>query len=77
VLEPDYLVLATGSSYPFPAKTEEPDIASARARHPEAHEALLAADRALIVGAAPAGLELAGEIKAFYPEQARDDRRRR
>ena len=28
VLEPDYLVLATGSSYPFPAKTEEPDIAS-------------------------------------------------
>jgi pyruvate/2-oxoglutarate dehydrogenase complex dihydrolipoamide dehydrogenase (E3) component len=32
VLEPDYLVLATGSSYPFPAKTEEPDIASARSR---------------------------------------------
>jgi NADH dehydrogenase FAD-containing subunit len=31
VLEPDYLVLATGSAYPFPAKTEEPDIASARA----------------------------------------------
>jgi hypothetical protein len=47
------------------------------ARHREAHEALLAADRALIVGAGPAGLELAGEIKAFYPEQARDDRRRR
>src|SRR5438270_2361606 len=30
VLEPDYLVLATGSAYPFPAKTEELDIASAR-----------------------------------------------
>jgi apoptosis-inducing factor 2 len=29
-LEPDYLMLATGSWYPFPAKTEEPDIASAR-----------------------------------------------
>jgi NADH dehydrogenase FAD-containing subunit len=69
VLEPDYLVLATGSSYPFPAKTEEPDIASARARHRAAHEALLAADRALIVGAGPAGLELAGEIKAFYPDK--------
>jgi NADH dehydrogenase FAD-containing subunit len=68
-LEPDYLVLATGSSYPFPAKTEEVDIASARARLHAAHEALLAADRALIVGAGPAGLELAGEIKAFYPEK--------
>jgi NADH dehydrogenase FAD-containing subunit len=69
VLEPDYLVLATGSSYPFPAKTEEPDIASARARHRAAHEALLAADRVLILGAGPAGLELSGEIKAFYPDK--------
>jgi NADH dehydrogenase FAD-containing subunit len=68
-LEPDYLVLATGSSYPFPAKTEEPDIASARTRLRAAHEALLAADRALIVGAGPSGLELAGEIKAFYPDK--------
>jgi NADH dehydrogenase FAD-containing subunit len=69
VLEPDFLVLATGSSYPFPAKTEAPDIASARVRYRAAHEALLAADRALIVGAGPAGLELAGEIKAFYPDK--------
>jgi NADH dehydrogenase FAD-containing subunit len=69
VLAPDYLVLATGSAYPFPAKTEELDIASARARHRAAHEALLAADRALIVGAGPAGLELAGEIKAFFPHK--------
>jgi apoptosis-inducing factor 2 len=68
-LEPDYLVLATGSAYPFPAKTEEPDIASAIARHRAAHEALLAADRALIVGAGPSGLELAGEIKAFFPDK--------
>ena len=69
VLEPDYLVLATGSSYPFPAKTEEPDVPTARARFRTAHEALLAADRALIVGAGPAGLELAGEIKAVYPDK--------
>ncbi len=69
VLEPDYLVLATGSSYPFPAKNEEPDIASARSRVRAAHEALLAADRALIIGAGPAGLELAGEIKAFFPDK--------
>ena len=38
VLEPDYLVLATGSSYPFPAKTEEPDVETARSRFREAHE---------------------------------------
>jgi apoptosis-inducing factor 2 len=69
VLEPDYLVLATGSSYPFPAKVEEPDVDSARHRVREAHEALLAADRALILGAGPAGLELSGEIKSFYPEK--------
>jgi NADH dehydrogenase FAD-containing subunit len=69
VLDPDYLVLATGSAYPFPAKTEEPDIASARARHRAAHEALLAAERALIVGAGPSGLELAGEIKSFFPDK--------
>jgi NADH dehydrogenase FAD-containing subunit len=68
-LEPDYLILATGSSYPFPAKTEEPDVDSARSRFRAAHEALLAADRALIVGAGPAGLELAGEIKSFYPDK--------
>jgi apoptosis-inducing factor 2 len=69
VLEPDYLVLATGSSYPFPAKTEEPDVPSARARHQRAHEALVAAERVLIVGAGPAGLELSGEIKAVYPDK--------
>jgi NADH dehydrogenase FAD-containing subunit len=69
VLEPDYLVLATGSSYPFPAKTEEPDVPSARTRFRKAHEALVAADRALIVGAGPAGLELSGEIKAFHPDK--------
>ena len=62
-------MLATGSAYPFPAKTEEPDIASARAQHRAAHDALLAADRALIVGAGPSGLELAGEIKAFFPDK--------
>jgi NADH dehydrogenase FAD-containing subunit len=69
VLEPDYLVLATGSSYPFPAKSEEPDVLTARLRFRAAHEALLAAERVLIVGAGPSGLELAGEIKAFYPDK--------
>jgi Bacterial regulatory proteins, luxR family len=49
----------------LPDLTEEPDIASARTRHRAAHEALLAADRAPIVGAGPAGLERAGEIPSW------------
>jgi apoptosis-inducing factor 2 len=68
-LEPDYLLLATGSAYPFPAKVEEPDVASARARMQAAHEVLLQAERVLILGAGPAGLELSGEIKSFHPDK--------
>ncbi|MGI5211686.1 NAD(P)/FAD-dependent oxidoreductase [Plantactinospora sp. CA-290183] len=68
-LSPDYLVLATGSSYPFPAKVDEPDVATARARLRQAHSALLDAERVLLIGAGPSGLELAGEIKAFFPEK--------
>ncbi|MFI7604997.1 NAD(P)/FAD-dependent oxidoreductase [Micromonospora sp. NPDC049366] len=68
-LEPDYLVLATGSSYPFPAKAAEADQHRAKAALQGAHEALQKAQRCLIVGAGPAGLELAGEIKHFMPEK--------
>jgi NADH dehydrogenase FAD-containing subunit len=68
-LEPDHLILATGTSYPFPAKIAEPDTATAKARFRDAHRDLLGADRVLVLGAGPAGLELAGEIKAFYPEK--------
>jgi NADH dehydrogenase FAD-containing subunit len=68
-LEPDYLVLATGSSYPFPAKIDDPDTETARARVRDAHEVLLGAERVLLIGAGPTGLELAGEIKAFFPQK--------
>jgi NADH dehydrogenase FAD-containing subunit len=66
-LEPDYLVLATGSSYTFPAKIDETGTAEAKARARAAHEALVSAGRVLLVGAGPVGLELAGEIKAAFP----------
>jgi NADH dehydrogenase FAD-containing subunit len=68
-LEPDYLILATGSSYPFPAKTDARDAETAKARFRGAHEELLRAERVLLVGAGPTGLELAGEIKAFFPDK--------
>jgi NADH dehydrogenase FAD-containing subunit len=62
----DYAVLATGSSYPFPAKIAEAD---GRERLRQAHEELTKADRVLLVGAGPVGLEFAGEIKAVWPEK--------
>jgi NADPH-dependent 2,4-dienoyl-CoA reductase/sulfur reductase-like enzyme len=66
-LFPDYLVLATGSGYPFPAK---PDLTGTGAAHGKVrgtHAALAAADRVLLLGAGPVGIELAGEIKAVWP----------
>lgn len=69
-LRPDYLVLATGSAYPFPAKSDEPVLAQAQAKYRAAQDALKAAARVLIVGAGPTGLELAGEIKHAAPEKS-------
>ncbi|RYV51145.1 FAD-dependent oxidoreductase [Pengzhenrongella frigida] len=66
----DYLVLATGTAYPFPAKFVESDAWVARARLARMREALGAADRALLVGAGPVGLELAGELLAAFPALA-------
>ncbi|BCB73855.1 hypothetical protein GCM10022251_13200 [Phytohabitans flavus] len=68
-LEPDYLVLATGSHYPSPAKWGAEDAATAQAAMRASHEALRAAQRVLVVGAGPSGLELAGEIKTTFPEK--------
>jgi NADH dehydrogenase FAD-containing subunit len=68
-LNPDYVVLATGSRYPYPAKTESLDKASAMARYQETHEQMVRAQRVLILGAGPVGLELAGEISSAWPDK--------
>jgi apoptosis-inducing factor 2 len=68
-LTPDYLVLATGSSYPYPAKTDTDDTATAIRHYRHSHEELARAERVLIVGAGPTGLELAGEIQARWPSK--------
>ncbi|MFD0021957.1 NAD(P)/FAD-dependent oxidoreductase [Streptomyces sp. NPDC058382] len=65
----DYLVLASGSDYPFPAKMDTDLSARALERIHAAHEELAAAGRVLIVGAGPVGLELSGEIKAVWPDK--------
>jgi apoptosis-inducing factor 2 len=66
----DYLVLATGSSYPFPAKTDLVDTEQAFEQVRSTHRALLQADRVLLLGAGPVGIELAGEIRAVWPEKS-------
>jgi NADH dehydrogenase FAD-containing subunit len=66
----DYVVLATGSRYPFPAKTDLVDTARAHEQVRTAHRALSEADRVLLVGAGPVGIELAGEIRHVWPEKS-------
>jgi NADH dehydrogenase FAD-containing subunit len=66
----DYVVLATGSRYPFPAKTDLVDTHHAQEQIRRAHRALAQADRVLLVGAGPVGIELAGEIRHVWPEKS-------
>jgi apoptosis-inducing factor 2 len=66
-LAADYIVLATGSRYPFPAKSDHLSVAEALKAYRVAHEALAAADRVLLLGAGPVGIELAGEIASAWP----------
>jgi NADH dehydrogenase FAD-containing subunit len=66
----DYIVLATGSGYPFPAKTDLVDTSDAHEQVHRAHRALSEADRVLLVGAGPVGIELAGEIRHVWPDKS-------
>ena len=77
----DVIVLATGSSYPYPAHPHGVDRSSADAladlRSSQAQ--LEVANRVVILGAGPVGLELAGEIREAWPTKrvtviARSDR---
>src|SRR5580700_5164367 len=65
----DYVVLASGSRYPFPAKTDLVDAQHAQEQVRRAHQALTQADRVLLVGAGPVGIELAGEIRHVWPDK--------
>jgi NADH dehydrogenase FAD-containing subunit len=68
-LAAEYIVLATGSTYPFPARSDVDDSAVARHRYLAANQQLAGADRVLLLGAGPVGLELAGEILAEWPKK--------
>src|SRR5882724_9074163 len=65
----DYVVLATGSTYPFPAKSNAHDAADAIDNYRAAFGELTHADRVLLVGAGAVGIELAGEIVSKWPDK--------
>ncbi|MEU4421863.1 FAD-dependent oxidoreductase [Actinoplanes sp. NPDC024001] len=69
-LPADYVVLATGSAAPFPAKIDIPHRDVAAARLAQTRDALHRASTVLLLGAGPIGLEFAGEIKAAWPEKS-------
>jgi NADH dehydrogenase FAD-containing subunit len=68
-VEADYLVLASGSSYAYPAKPNADSTGEALDDLRQTHKELADAERVLIVGAGPVGLELAGEIKEIWPHK--------
>lgn len=64
-----FLVLATGSRYPFPAKSSRRQASQALADYSSVNRELAAAARVLLLGAGPVGLEFAGEIRAQWPDK--------
>ena len=68
-IRPDFVVLATGSSYPFPAKSDVDDAAAATAKYRALNAELAAAESVLLLGAGPVGIELAGEITSAWPDK--------
>ncbi len=70
-VEADYLVLASGSSYAYPAKPNANSTSTSEALDDlrQTHKELADAARVLILGAGPVGLELAGEIKEVWPHK--------
>ena len=68
-LAADFIVLATGSSYAFPAKVDQDDIDGFFNRLEAARSALERASCPLLLGAGPVGIELAGEITSRWPNK--------
>ncbi|MFJ8768723.1 NAD(P)/FAD-dependent oxidoreductase [Streptomyces clavifer] len=66
-IDADYIVLATGSRYPYPAKYDHDDSGTVRDNLATTRQALEGAERVLLLGAGPVGLEMAGEITHRWP----------
>ena len=66
-IEADYVVFATGSTYPFPAKYSSYRSSVAKARLEQLHENLSRARSVMIVGGGTVGIELTGELANAFP----------
>ncbi|XVV11746.1 NAD(P)/FAD-dependent oxidoreductase [Actinoplanes sp. CA-131856] len=66
-LDADYIVLATGSTGPFPTRITMTGRDAVAARLRELHESLDRASGILLLGAGAIGVEFAGEIAAAWP----------
>lgn len=67
-LEGDYIVFATGSTYPFPAKHISTQSTVAKHRLEDLRHNIARAGRVVLVGGGTVGLELAGELISAFPE---------
>jgi apoptosis-inducing factor 2 len=70
VLTPDFVILASGSTYPFPAKAGSDRAAESQEHVRATRQSLDGAARVLLLGGGPVGVELAGEIRATWPDKA-------
>jgi apoptosis-inducing factor 2 len=70
-IEANYIVLATGSSYSYPARPHliDASVNEALGDLRATHEQLERAESVLILGAGPVGLELSGEIHEVWPDK--------
>ena len=68
-IDADYIVIATGTTYPFPAKISTISARVGQTRIRRTAEDLSRVENVLLLGAGPVGLELAGEIKAVWPNK--------
>ncbi|QPK82065.1 FAD-dependent oxidoreductase [Schaalia sp. ZJ405] len=67
-IEADFVVFASGSTYPFPAKHSSSRSQVAKVRLDQLHESLAGAHSAMIVGGGTVGIELTGELANAFPD---------
>jgi thioredoxin reductase len=64
-----YLIVATGSSQPLPVNVLSTDRAAACHELQEVQQAIISSRKIAIVGGGAVGVELASDIKDFYPDK--------
>jgi len=63
----EYLVVATGVSQPFPARARSADKAGGCAELRALQEHITATESVAIIGGGAVGVELAADVKSYYP----------